>query len=83
MAAALNDTTDDDDVDLVVVGAGAGGMTAALVAALEGQRVILAEASDQVGGTTSTSAGTLWVPGNPHGARAGHRDSVQAAATYL
>lgn len=72
-----------DDADLVVVGAGAGGMTAALVSALEGQRVILAEASDQVGGTTSTSAGTLWVPGNPHGSRAGHGDSIRAAATYL
>ncbi|MDM0066852.1 FAD-dependent oxidoreductase [Variovorax sp. J31P207] len=71
------------DADLVVVGAGAGGMTAALVAALEGLRVILCEASDQVGGTTSTSAGTLWVPGNPHGARAGHVDSAEAATRYL
>ena len=58
-------------------------MTAALVAALEGRRVILAEATQQVGGTTSTSAGTLWVPGNPHAARAGHGDTVQQAATYL
>ena len=61
MAPALNG----DAADLLVVGAGAAGMTAALVAALEGRRVILAEATQQVGGTTSTSAGTLWVPGNP------------------
>ncbi|TFZ02845.1 FAD-dependent oxidoreductase [Ramlibacter henchirensis] len=81
MATALSGSN--DEFDLVVVGAGAGGMTAALVAALEGQRVLLAEASDQVGGTTSTSAGTLWVPGNPHGIRAGHRDSAQHAAMYL
>jgi succinate dehydrogenase/fumarate reductase flavoprotein subunit len=58
-------------------------MTAALVAALEGRRVILAEASDQVGGTTSTSAGTLWMPGNRHGVRTGHPDSVQHAAMYF
>lgn len=82
MATAVSGDTG-EPVDLVVVGAGAGGMTAALVAALEGRRVLLAEASEQVGGTTSTSAGTLWVPGNPHGARAGHRDSVQHAAAYL
>ena len=79
MAPALNG----DAADLLVVGAGAAGMTAALVAALEGRRVILAEATQQVGGTTSTSAGTLWVPGNPHAARAGHGDTVQQAATYL
>ena len=79
MAPALNG----DAADLLVVGAGAAGMTAALVAAFEGRRVILAEATQQVGGTTSTSAGTLWVPGNPHAARAGHGDTVQQAATYL
>ncbi|MGE0333252.1 MAG: FAD-dependent oxidoreductase [Ramlibacter sp.] len=69
--------------DLVVVGAGAAGMTAALVAALQGLRVVLCEASQEVGGTTATSAGTLWVPGNPHAAPAGHQDSIAAAAQYL
>ncbi|HSW19062.1 MAG TPA: FAD-dependent oxidoreductase [Ramlibacter sp.] len=72
-----------EDIDLLVVGAGAGGMTAALVAALEGLRVVVCEASDQVGGTTATSAGTLWAPGNLHGASAGHTDSIDAAARYL
>ncbi|MBC7707589.1 MAG: FAD-dependent oxidoreductase [Rhodoferax sp.] len=69
--------------DLIVVGAGAGGMTAALVAALEGLKVVLLEASDQVGGTTATSAGTLWVPGNLHGQHAGHSDSLPQAVQYL
>jgi succinate dehydrogenase/fumarate reductase flavoprotein subunit len=69
--------------DLIVVGAGAGGMTAALVAALDGLRVVLCEASEQVGGTTATSAGTLWVPGNPKGEAAGHGDTVDAARQYL
>ena len=72
-----------DTIDLVVVGAGAGGMTAALVAAREGLRVVLCEATSQVGGTTATSAGTLWAPGNRHGAAAGHADSVDDAARYL
>ncbi len=69
--------------DLIVVGAGAGGMTAALVAALDGLRVVLCEASNQVGGTTATSAGTLWVPGNHEGQASGHGDAVDAARRYL
>ena len=72
-----------DAIDLIVVGAGAGGMTAALVGALEGLRVVLCEATEQVGGTTATSAGTLWAPGNRHGVAAGHDDTVAAAARYL
>ena len=71
------------EVDLLVVGGGAGGMTAALVAALQGLRVVLCEASSQVGGTTATSAGTIWVPGNRHGEAAGHGDSVAEGRRYL
>ena len=75
--------SDDGTYDLVVIGAGAAGMTAALTAALHGLRVVLCEASDQLGGTTATSAGTLWVPGNRHGIEAGHDDTREAAARYL
>jgi len=45
-----------------VVGAGAGGMAAALAASIEGLEVLVCEKSAQVGGTAATSAGTLWVP---------------------
>lgn len=69
--------------DLIVVGAGAAGMTTALVAALEGLSVVLCEASEQVGGTTATSAGTLWLPGNRQGEAAGHADTVLEARRYL
>lgn len=72
-----------ETVDLVVVGAGAAGMTAALVAAHEGLRVVLCESTQQVGGTTATSAGTLWIPGNRHGREAGYEDCVDHAARYL
>ncbi|MCS3726044.1 FAD-dependent oxidoreductase [Bradyrhizobium betae] len=73
----------DVETDLLVVGAGAAGMTAALVGALEGLQVILCEKSDMVGGTTATSAGTVWIPGNRQGERAGTPDTVAAARTYL
>ncbi|WP_409188214.1 FAD-dependent oxidoreductase [Bradyrhizobium sp. RDM4] len=51
----------DLESDLLVVGAGAAGMTAALVGALEGLKVVLCEKSDMVGGTTAFSAGSVWI----------------------
>ena len=71
------------EVDLLVAGAGAGGMATALVAALEGLDVLLCEKSDQVGGTTATSAGTVWIPGNTQSHRAGFPDSARDAEIYL
>lgn len=73
----------DDEADLLVIGAGAAGMTAALVGALEGLRVVLCEKSDMVGGTTATSAGTVWIPGSRQSERAGVPDTIAAAKTYL
>jgi succinate dehydrogenase/fumarate reductase flavoprotein subunit len=55
------------EVDLLVLGAGAGGMTAALVGAALGLDVLLVEKSAMVGGTTAISAGSVWVPGTHHG----------------
>ncbi|MDO5631233.1 MAG: FAD-dependent oxidoreductase [Paracoccus sp. (in: a-proteobacteria)] len=54
----------DRETDLLVCGAGAGGMATALIAALNGLQVVIAEKTGQVGGTTATSGGTVWVPGN-------------------
>jgi succinate dehydrogenase/fumarate reductase flavoprotein subunit len=62
----------DAEYDLIVVGAGAAGMTAALVGAVEGMRVLVLEATMQVGGTSARSSGTLWIPAD-----------TAAAATYL
>ncbi len=58
-------------------------MTAALVASLQGLDVLLCEKSGQVGGTGSTSAGTLWIPGNHQSRRAGFDDSAERAEQYL
>src|SRR3712207_1496846 len=69
----------DREVDLLVAGAGAGGMAAALVAALEGLDVLLCEKSEQVGGTAATSAGTLWIPGNRQSRAAGFDDIGRAS----
>jgi len=73
----------DLETDLLVVGAGAAGMTAALVGGLEGLKTILCEKSDMVGGTTATSAGTVWIPGSRQSSAAGVPDTVEQVRTYL
>ena len=73
----------DDEVDLLVVGAGAAGMTAALVAAIEGCRALVCEKSQHVGGTTARSSGGIWIPGNHLTAAAGSPDSIEDARAYL
>jgi succinate dehydrogenase/fumarate reductase flavoprotein subunit len=73
----------DLECDLLVFGAGAAGMTAALVGAREGLETILCEKSEQVGGTTATSVGTIWIPGSRQSREAGLPDNVEAARTYL
>jgi succinate dehydrogenase/fumarate reductase flavoprotein subunit len=69
------------EVDLLVLGAGAGGMTAALTAAVLGLRVLLIEKTGLVGGTTARSAGSVWVPNSRHSPPG--EDSFEKALTYL
>ncbi|WP_423458682.1 FAD-dependent oxidoreductase [Ottowia sp. VDI28] len=71
------------EVDLLVVGSGAAGMTAAIVAAAEGQRVLVLEKADVVGGSTAYSGGVCWVPGSHLARRAGVNDSLEKTLTYL
>lgn len=68
-------------VDLLVLGSGAAGMTAALTGSLLGLDVLLVESTDKVGGTTSRSAGSVWVPNSRH-SPAGS-DSPDKAMRYL
>lgn len=69
--------------DVIVIGAGAGGMTAAAVAAAEGLRVLVIEKTAFVGGTTAWSGGMVWIPANAKMKEAGLSDSVADAVQYL
>ncbi len=71
------------EVDLLVLGAGAGGMSAALAASIMGLDVLVCEKTSQVGGTAATSAGTIWIPENRQSIEAGFADSRDRACRYL
>ncbi|MFC7495771.1 MULTISPECIES: FAD-binding protein [unclassified Nocardioides] len=73
----------DHDVDLLVVGSGGGGMTAALVAADSGLRALVVEKGALYGGSTGISGGGIWVPDNPTLRRRGHQDSRSSVRRYL
>ena len=73
----------DEEVDVLVVGAGSGGMTAALTAHADGLRVLLVEKSKWVGGSSSLSGGGIWVPGAPSQVRQGHRPDPEGTLRYL
>ena len=68
------------EVDLLVVGAGAGGMTAALTASILGLDVLLVEKAEVVGGTTARSAGSVWIPNSLHSTTG---DTREQALRYL
>jgi len=69
--------------DVVVLGSGAAGLTAALAAAVGGADVGLYEKADLLGGTTAISGGIVWVPGN-HLMEAAERDGDRGGAlAYL
>jgi succinate dehydrogenase/fumarate reductase flavoprotein subunit len=51
-----------EEVDVVIVGSGGAGLTAALTAANEGARVLVVESRELVGGATGISAGAAWIP---------------------
>jgi 3-oxosteroid 1-dehydrogenase len=52
------------ETDVLVVGSGGGAMTAAVVAAGYGAKVIVVEKAPLFGGTSATSGGAVWIPNN-------------------
>jgi 3-oxosteroid 1-dehydrogenase len=71
------------DCDVIVLGTGAAGLTAAIVAHEAGARVAVFEKAETVGGTSAWSGGQIWIPNNPHQLALGKSDSREEALTYL
>lgn len=72
-----------EQFDLVSVGSGAGGLSAAVTAANEGAKVLVLEKAELLGGVTARSGGHVWVGDNHVAAARGIEDSAAAAADYL
>jgi 3-oxosteroid 1-dehydrogenase len=69
------------EVDVIVLGTGGAGLTAALTAAVDGADVAIYEKADTVGGTTAVSGGIAWIPAHD---RAPDQDlTVADAMAYL
>ncbi|MFO8010695.1 MAG: FAD-dependent oxidoreductase [Dehalococcoidia bacterium] len=76
----------DVEADVVVLGTGAAGLTAAITAHDEGAKVCLVEKAPMVGGTTAFSGGVPWIPNNHHFNDVDYgqgTDSREDALTYL
>ena len=71
------------DCDLLVIGSGAGGLSAAVTAAHLGLEVIVAEKESQYGGTTAWSGGWMWIPRNPLAIEAGISEDIDQPLSYL
>nr|WP_042195351.1 3-oxosteroid 1-dehydrogenase [Kibdelosporangium sp. MJ126-NF4]CEL21956.1 3-oxosteroid 1-dehydrogenase [Kibdelosporangium sp. MJ126-NF4] len=71
------------EYDVVVVGAGAAGMTAALTAAKRGLRTVVIEKASTFGGSAARSGAGIWIPNNSVILAAGVPDTPQKAAAYL
>src|SRR6266511_4117049 len=69
--------------DVVVLGTGAAGLTAAITAHECGGSVAVFEKADLVGGTTAWSGGQVWIPNNPHMGEVAVADSREKALMYI
>jgi succinate dehydrogenase/fumarate reductase flavoprotein subunit len=71
------------EVDVIVVGSGAAGLTTAIVAAKRGMQVLVVEKAEYFGGTTAYSMGAPWIVANPHQKALGLQDDAAAGDRYL
>lgn len=73
----------DIDCDVLVVGSGIGGLTAAIAARMAGLETLVIEQDLLIGGPSSLSSGMLWLPNSPLMLREKVADSRGAALDYL
>lgn len=73
----------DEECDVLVVGSGAGGLTAAVMAADLHGEVVVIEKGRTFGGTSATSGAVLWIPNSHLAEAAGQEDNADDAALYI
>jgi len=73
----------DTTADVVILGSGAAGLTAAIAASDHGSAVHVFEKAATIGGSSAVSGGVVWIANNHHCAAAGIEDSREDALAYL
>lgn len=73
----------DKEVDILVVGSGAGGMLSALVASENHADVLIVEKEKQWGGTSATSGAGIWIPASDQAKAEGFEDKTTDAFKYV
>ncbi|MDO4723599.1 MAG: FAD-dependent oxidoreductase, partial [Comamonadaceae bacterium] len=73
----------ESEYDVLVLGTGASGMSAAITAAHQGLKVLVVDKAPVYGGTTARSGGWLWIPGTRLAREQGIHEPADAARTYL
>ena len=73
----------DSETDILVIGAGAAGLAAALAAHEFGASVRLIEKQDRLGGTAAISGGVVWLPDHEQMTAQGKADSAADAKAYF
>lgn len=71
------------EYDVIVVGSGAAGLSAAITARKRGLNVVVLEKEPVFGGTTALSGGVLWIPLNHHGRKQNPSDTVEKVKTFM
>src|ERR1700757_3762534 len=69
--------------DVLVIGSGCSGMSAAITAATSGLKVLVIEKEHRFGGSTARSGGWLWIPNTALAKVQGIHEPEGAARTYL
>lgn len=73
----------DVEVDVLVIGAGAAGCTAAVTALAGGASVMLVDKAPVPGGTTRMASGVAWIPNNPWLRERGWHDEERDCLRYM
>lgn len=71
------------NVDLLIMGSGAGAFSAAVTALNNGVSVLMVEKSDLFGGTSAMSGGGIWIPNSKNARKVGAQDSASEAFQYM
>lgn len=73
----------DKTTNILIVGTGAAGLTAALRAHHSRLRALVIEKTDKIGGASAWSGGAIWMPNNQFHKAQGVNDSIENALQYL